>query len=330
MLWLLLSCFGARALANQGSGHSQPALVVVGSINADLIAYSNEENRIGNYVFGERFSFNLGGKGLNQAVNAAASGVNTVLIGRVGDDVFGQKIISDLINFGVYTDQIKIDESAHTGIGHVRVSSSGEYDTVVVNGANSNLQFAEVDDAVKAVNTISFGLMNYEISSEVISDSAALIRSRGGSTIINFSPVVPGIRYVMSDADYLVANADEIRSLLGQDSNDIQALALAVQTSGAKNVIITLGEQGAYGLDEFGNSYTVKSESVEITNTIGAGDTFLAMLALALHSGSSFEHALSFANYLAALVCTKQESFLSGADVLQAIQKFDLKIQSSN
>ena len=317
-------------MANQGSGLSQPALVVVGSINADLIAYSNEENRIGNYVFGERFSFNLGGKGLNQAVNAASSGANTVLIGRVGDDVFGQKIISDLINFGVKTDHIKIDESAHTGIGHVRVSSSGEYDTVVVNGANSNLKFKEVEDAVKHLDGISFGLMNYEISSEVISASAELIRSRGGSTIINFSPVVPDIRYVISDADYLVANADEIRSLLGQDSNDIQALALAVQNSGAKNVIITLGDQGAFGLDEFGNSFTVNVEQVKITNTIGAGDTFLAMLALALHSGASFENALSFANYSAALVCTKQESFLSGPDVLQAINKLDLKIQSSD
>lgn len=317
-------------MANKGGGHSQPAIVVVGSINADLIAYSNEANRIGNYVFGERFSFNLGGKGLNQAVNAASSGTKTVLIGRVGDDVFGQKIVEDLNVFGVNTDHIKVDDDAHTGVGHVRVSASGEYDTVVVNGANSNLMFDEVEKALNELDEVSFGLMNYEISSDVISASAKSIRSRGGSTIINFSPVVPDVRYVISDADYLVANADEIRSLLGQETTDIQELALAVQASGAKNVVITLGEHGAFGLDEDGRSFTVKAEPVKITNTIGAGDTFLAMLAVALQSGVSFESAIGFANYAAAIVCTKQESFLSGPDVVRAVKKFDVNIQSSN
>lgn len=317
-------------MANKGSGHSQPAIVVVGSINADLIAYSNEANRIGNYVFGERFSFNLGGKGLNQAVNVASSGANTVLIGRVGKDVFGEKIIADLKHFGVNTDHIKIDRDAHTGIGHVRVSASGEYDTVVVNGANSNLKIEQVEKALDELDGVSFGLMNYEISSEVISASADLIRAKGGSTIINFSPIVPGVRYVISDADYLVANADEIRSLLGQETTDITQLALAVQSSGARNVVITLGEHGAFGLDESGRSFTVKAEPVQITNTIGAGDTFLAMLALALQSGVSFEASIGFANYAAAIVCTKQESFLRGPDVVRAVKKFDVNIQSSN
>lgn len=316
-------------MANKGSGHSQPALVVVGSINADLIAYSDEAKRIGNYVFGDRFTFNLGGKGLNQAVNAASSGANTVLVGRVGNDVFGEKIIADLKSFGVNTDHIRLDRTAHTGIGHVRVSSSGEYDTVVVNGANSNLQFAEVENALSDIEEISFGLMNYEISSEVISASAALVRARGGSTIINFSPVVPNVNYVISDADYLVANADEIRSLLGQETTDIPSLANAVRAKGAKNVVVTLGEHGAFGLDESGKSFTVRAETVQITNTIGAGDTFLAMLALALQSGVSFETAIGFANYSAAIVCTKQESFLSGSDVLRAVKKFDVNIQSS-
>jgi ribokinase len=302
---------------------------VVGSINADLIAYSNEANRIGNYVFGDRFAFNLGGKGLNQAVNAAASGANTVLIGRVGDDVFGEKIISDLKILGVNPDHIKVDRNAHTGIGHVRVNVSGEYDTVVVNGANSNFEFADVRQALNDLDEVSFGLMNYEISSEVISESAELIRARGGSTIINFSPVVPGVNYVISDADYLVANSDEVRSLLKKDTTDIQELALAVQSSGAKNVVVTLGEHGAFGLDEFGKSFTVKAEPVKITNTIGAGDTFLAMLAVALQAGVSFETSIGFANYAAAIVCTKQESFLSEPDVAKAAKKFNVNIQSS-
>jgi len=329
MLLSLQSCFGEQALANKGGGNSQPAIVVVGSINADLIAYSDEANRIGNYVFGDSFRFNLGGKGLNQAVNVAASGTNTVLVGRVGNDVFGQKILSDLKASGVNTDFVEVDATAQTGIGHVRVSASGEYDTVVVNGANSNLSFAEVDAALSQVGPVAYGLMNYEISSEVISASSEAIRQLGGSTIINFSPVVPGVNYVISDADYLVANADEIRALLDEAEGEVTELAARIQAKGAKTVVVTLGEEGAFGLDSQGNKHFVKAEAVEVDNTIGAGDTFLATFAVGLQSGANFETALAFANYAASVTCTKQTSFLTSGDIVTVAEKFNINLSSS-
>lgn len=316
-------------MVNEGRGNSQPAIFVVGSINADLLAYADDANRIGNYVFGDSFRFNLGGKGLNQAVNVAASGFKTVLIGRVGDDVFGQKITADLKNAGVSTEFIAVDKGAHTGIGHIRVNAAGEYDTVVVNGANSNLNFPEVAEALASAGKVSFGLMNYEISSDVISATAEEIRSRGGSTIINFSPVVPDVHYVISDADYLVANAEEIQSLLGEEAEDVLFLAKRIQAKGAKNVIVTLGEEGALGLDADGNVYTVQAEPTKVVNTIGAGDTFLASFAVGLQAEATFSTALEFANYAASLVCAKQESFLAKDDLRVAAKRFAIKLQSN-
>ena len=315
-------------MVDEGSGKTQPAIVVVGSINADLIAYFDEDNRIGNYVFGDGFRFNLGGKGLNQAVNVAAAGLATVLIGRIGDDVFGKKITTDLEQVGVSTEFITVDKDAHTGIGHVRVSAAGEYDTVVVNGANSNLKYQDVDSALSAIGNISYGLMNYEIASNVISSASDEIRKRGGSTVINFSPIAPEVNYVISDADYLVANAQEINALLGEDSDDIHFLAKRIQTQGAKNVIVTLGEQGAFGLDAEGNAHKVPGESAQVVNTIGAGDTFLAAFTAALHSGAVFSTSLEFANYAASLVCSKQESFLTKDELLQAARKFEIGLLS--
>jgi ribokinase len=313
-------------LATKGSLQTQPAIIVVGSINADLIAYSNDENRIGNYVFGDSFRFNLGGKGLNQAVNVAASRMRTVLVGRVGDDVFGQKITDDLNSVGVDTEFVSIDKSAHTGIGHVRVNSSGDYDTVVVNGANSMLGFDDVTNALESIESVSFGLMNFEISSEVISKAAMAIRNRGGETIINFSPVVPGVEYVLSNADYFVANSDETASLLGETSGEVANLAARIQAQGVKNVVVTLGEDGVFGLDVDGNQFYVKAEKTKVLNTIGAGDTFLATFAVALQAGAKFETALAFANYAASLTCTKQESFLTAIDIQSAAKRFNLSL----
>lgn len=316
-------------MANKGRGQTLPAIVVVGSINADLIAYADEANRIGNYVFGDGFRFNLGGKGLNQAVNVAATGAYAVLIGRIGNDVFGQKIAADLTVEGVDTQYIAVDQQAHTGIGHIRVNHAGEYDTVVVNGANDNLSFSEVEGALSDIDEVALGLMNYEIASEVISLSAAKLRERGASTIINYSPVVPGVNYVITDSDYLVANADEVRAILQSDVQEIENLAKQLQARGAKNVIITLGEDGVFGLTESGQVLKVAANEVNVVNTIGAGDTFLASFAVGLQSGASFEKSMSFANYAAALVCTKQESFLAKSDQQLAAQKFEIKIPSN-
>jgi ribokinase len=316
-------------LANRGRGQTPPAIVIVGSINADLIAYADEDKRIGNYVFGDSFRFNLGGKGLNQAMNAAATGANVVLIGRMGDDIFGQKISSDLIREGVDTKYLAVDQRAHTGIGHIRVNDAGEYDTVVVNGANGHLSFAEVDAAVSDIGEVSFGLMNYEIASEVISSSAAKLRERGASTIINYSPVVPGVNYVITDSDYLVANADEVRAILETEESNVETLAKKLQDRGAKHVIVTLGEDGVFGLTESGQVLQVAANEVTVVNTIGAGDTFLASFAVGLQSGASFEDSMAFANYAAALVCTKQVSFLAKADLQVAAQKFAINIPSN-
>lgn len=302
------------------------AIVVVGSINADLLIYVDDSKRIGNYVFGEDFRFNLGGKGLNQAVNVAASGQPVVLIGRVGDDFFGHEILRQLHNRGVKTNLIAKDRVGHTGIGHVRVNVQGEYDTVVVNGANSFVDTDQIDGAIFQGIDASYVLMNYEVLSNVVHYASKKFRDLGIKTVINLSPIAEGVTYSIEDADYLVTNADEARSVLHSKLQDPSKLAKELFDSGAKNVIITLGADGVFGRDSSGNEFSFSREPVEIENTIGAGDTFLSIFTVVLNSGASFSEALKVANAAAALVCTKQESFLSPHDLDQIAQAHGLKL----
>jgi len=311
-------------LAPNHQNSSQPAIVVVGSINADLIAYVDDSKRIGNYAFGEDFRFNLGGKGLNQAVNVAGAGHSAVLIGRVGDDSFGHEIVRELNLKNVKTTYVLRDKIAHTGIGHVRVNETGEYDTVVINGANSFLDIEQLDSIDFTDVQISYVLMNYEILSEVVSHSAAKFRAIGAKTVINLSPIADGVIYRVEDADYLITNFDEARAVLKSGETDIKKLAELLKEAGAKNVVITRGSEGVIGVDEEGNFFSYEREPVTVENTIGAGDTFLSIFAVALNSGAKFDKALEIANFCAALVCTKKESFLTSADIKLAAAKFGI------
>ena len=187
MLWHPLNSCGSWQLAIDSEQVNTPQIIVVGSINADLLTYVDDSKRIGNYVFGEDFRFNLGGKGLNQALNVSAAGQPVTLIGRVGDDLFGQEILRQLKANRINVSQVAVDPIAHTGVGHIRINLAGEYDTVVVNGANSFLGIEQIDLALESIRNASFVLMNYEILSEVVTYASEKFRAIGVKPIINRS-----------------------------------------------------------------------------------------------------------------------------------------------
>jgi ribokinase len=244
----------------------------------------------------------------------------------VGDDSFGHEITRQLINRGVKTNLIIKDKIAHTGIGHVRVNQTGEYDTVVINGANSFLDIEQIDSLATPDLNVSYVLMNYEILSNVVSYAAEIFRKLGAKTIINLSPIADGVTYSISSADYLITNEDEARAVLRSTETDSRKLAELLRTKGAKNVIITKGSEGVFAIDCDGVETLLTREPVNVENTIGAGDTFLSIFAVALNAGSDFAHALAVANYAAAQVCTKRESFLGVSDLEIIAAKFNLTL----
>jgi ribokinase len=291
---------------------SEIEILVIGSINADLVIYPNEQIPGSNYAIASDFNFNLGGKGLNQAISVEANGTKVALCGSVGTDIFGREILSQLHQFGVNTDFIKIDTSLNTGIGHVRIKPNRDYDTVVYNGANDNLLNLNFDEMISP--NLKAIIMNYEISAETIKAASNFYSSHGVKVFINYSPVLPSSTFDFALADYAVMNLEEANQILKIDGLSAEDAAQKIHELTGKAVVITEGSKGVSAVNLDGELHSASTPSVVIENTIGAGDTYLAVLASELVGGKDFQSAISNAAIAASKVCTSTYSYLTKKD----------------
>jgi ribokinase len=303
--------------------HSGPAVCVVGSLNADLIAYESDTWIPGAYNIGQRFELGAGGKGLNVAISVAATGLPSYLVGRVGEDMFGHFILSALTTGGVHQDFVRTDPSAGTGIGHVRVNAKRDYDTCVVPGANTNVDASDTTFALDHGRSYSHVVMQFEIPLETVVDSARRFRAAGSQVLVNFSPVTGGSRVALPHTDVLVLNEAEAAALwhqvAGSDEAAPSSLAATMDLlrrcdGGPRDVVVTLGEHGLCGMSRTGEVRQYRAHEVQTVNAVGAGDSFLAMLVSRLAQGEPFLDALTAAGAAGALACSRRESWLSRAD----------------
>jgi ribokinase len=287
-------------------------ILVIGSINADLIIYPNNQIPGSNYATANKFKFNLGGKGLNQAISVEANGTPVALCGSVGTDIFGKEILEQLKNVGVNINLIRRDENNHTGIGHVKIKQNRDYETVVFNGANDNLINLNFIDMyspnLKAV------IMNFEISVNTIKSASEFYKSKGVKVFINYSPVLPNSEFDFTLADYAVLNLDEAKQILAKNEIDASEAISLLHNLGGNAAVVTDGSNGIFAMDADGKSYFASTPRVTIENTIGAGDTFLAVLTSEVVKENNFQQAITKAAIAASKVCTSTNSYLTKKD----------------
>lgn len=289
---------------------------VVGSLNVDVVAYLDPHPSAAGYATGRRFETNAGGKSLNVALSLAAAETTVELVGRVGDDSFGALLLDRLERAGVSVEFVMVDDGAHTGVGHVRVSASGEYDTVVVPGANARLTTTDIDAYLEAAGTPDWVVLNLEVPLPTVRHAAAAFSSRGSRVVLNLSPLGEAAGDLPA-ADVTVLNLQEARLILGiaelgrADVADILS-RLAARISGV--IVVTLGEHGSAAFDGTRVIHQ-PAESVEVASAVGAGDSFLAVLVLVLASGASLDIALAAANRAGGLACRRSESNLAREDI---------------
>lgn len=294
---------------------SSASICVVGSLNADLIAYVGAEGSAASYATGSNFEMAAGGKSLNAAMSIASLDPTVTLVGRIGTDDLGNFIAGTLRARGITTEGIICDDRTHTGVGHVRVNSEGEYDTVVVPGANGNFSPADVDAYLESHEPPAFVVLNLEVPLPAVRRAAARFRELGSTVVLNLSPVHAEARTLLRLADVVVMNRSEACHVLDvPPDTDTRLLLNALREAGAKTPVLTLGGDGVVALDG-SDLVEERVDPIHVVNSIGAGDSFLATMVLAMANDHPFAVSLRAAKEAGRLVCSRSESFLTSDDI---------------
>jgi ribokinase len=301
---------GARAAAEhagRGASMNAPEVVVVGSLNMDLVARVARLPVPGETVAGSDFSTVPGGKGANQAVAAARLGARTAMVGCVGDDAFGARLRAGLEQDGVECRGLRTVAGVSSGVALIVVDGAGRNGIVVVPGANGQLGPDDVDAAEPLIAAAQIVVLQLEIPFATVEHAIRRARALGKTVVLNPSPARALPRELYACVDYLVPNEIEAASLTGAPvatAADALAAARRLRGEGAAAVLVTLGAEGVVSASATGEGHH-RAPRVEAVDTTAAGDTFLGGLCAALVRGRDLAAAIAFGQAAAAVCVTR-------------------------
>jgi ribokinase len=267
-------------------------IVVFGSINVDLVVPVPLLPGPGETVLGGDYALLPGGKGANQALAARRAGAEVVLVGAVGIDSFAAVALGPLRQAGIDTRLVR-SVAAATGCAAIMVSAAGENMIAVASGANARVRADQLPDALLGPGTLLVAQM--EVPCEETAAAIRRVRARGGRSLVNFAPALPGGLDLLREVDFVVANQGEA-ALLGADPASLAARL-------RWGLIITRGPSGATAYLADGVVLAVPALPIVPLDTTGAGDTFVGALAVALDGDVPVETALRRASAAAGLAC---------------------------
>lgn len=285
------------------------AVLVVGSINMDLVARCPHIPAPGETILGTGFTLHPGGKGANGATAAArlAGGGAVALLGAVGRDDNGAAALRNLRERGVDATYTGERDDVPTGVALIAVADAGENSIVVVPGANARLRPGDVEGVMPRLAP-SVVLLQMEIPVETVERAVLLGRASGARVLLDPAPAPRGLSPALLGAvDVLMPNEGELATLAGMPAGteeDAARAAQALRERGIAVVVVKRGEHGALIVDERG-ARAVPAPRVAVVDTTGAGDCFDGALAVALAEGHDLDRAARFATHAAALACTR-------------------------
>ena len=320
--------------------HRKPRILVVGSFVMDVIATTEKVPRSAQTVYGKSFHMAPGGKGANQALQCARLGAQVTMMGCVGDDLFGEKLIEPLKSAGVDVSHVLVRPGVSSGVGHVTLEvteHSAQNRIIVIPGANRTLTVDEVAWIQDEIGTYDMVLLQLEVPLEVNRTVARWAKEAGVPVMLNPAPATDLDDELMRYVTYLTPNEQEASMETGlplaSDENgpcraDLQKIAAALWDKGVEHVIITLGGSG---------SAVVQGSSIRcipcvhmdhVADPTAAGDSFVGALSVGLTAGLSQEEALAFASHTAAITVSRMgamPSLPTLAEVLELVKERDYR-----
>ncbi|TDY33302.1 ribokinase [Janthinobacterium sp. 75] len=287
-------------------------IVVIGSINMDLVLRVPRMPLPGETLTGGAFRTIPGGKGANQAVACArlsgqvAGAQQVAMVGCVGDDAFGATLRAALVGDGIIDSHITTLPGVASGIASILVDDNGQNSIVIAGGANDLLSPAHIDAAQGLIEQADIVVLQLETPMATVVHAIKLARSMGKTVVLNPAPAASLPDGVLELVDYLIPNEIEAAMLAGvsPEGADAKDLAAALQKLGSDNVIITLGSKGVHAA-LYGGDYTFPADVVQAVDTTAAGDTFIGGFVAGLASGMDEAEAIQQGQRAAAWSVTK-------------------------
>ncbi len=285
-------------------------VLVVGSLNMDLVVQADRRPEKGETLRGTKFGMFAGGKGNNQAIAAARAGAHVAMIGRVGQDSFGDQLLAMLENNHVNVSGIVRDRDTATGIGHITVDKKGGNYIVIAEQANGNLCEDDIERSSELFKENSVLLIQLEVPFPPLIAAAKTAKRLGLRTILNPAPAPQAMHIpeaLLANVDIIVPNQTESQQLTGFSCDTLAGSTDAAkffQSMGIETTIVTLGERGALLLER-NQAEHVNSFPVDAIDTTASGDAFCGAFAAALAGGSTTREAVRRGCAAGALACTK-------------------------
>jgi ribokinase len=277
------------------------AVLVIGSLNMDLVARCQHLPRPGQTVFGSDFFTASGGKGANQAVAAARLGARVTMAGCVGDDQFGCTLLNGLRADGVGCDLVQ-QAPGPTGTALISIDARGTNTIVVISGANMACDSALADRALASLHQPGILLLQHEIPEVTNAHAIRTARAAGCFVVLNPAPALAVAPALLPLIDLIAPNETEAAVLTG--SSDPREAARRLLAQGAPAVLLTLGEEGALYCSN-DRAWRCPAVAVQAVDTTAAGDAYIGALAVALAEERSIPESLGFAAAAAGLAVTR-------------------------
>ena len=283
-------------------------ILVVGSVNMDLVVRASRMPSPGETVLGSGFVSSPGGKGANQAVAAARLGGRCRLLGRIGDDAFGQALVANMKAEGVDCTDLMATPGAPTGVAMIVVDARGENAIVVAGGANRRLTPDDVFDRTDAFEAAAIVLLQLELPLPTVRAAVGVARRHGCKVILDPAPAPISMPDELMQVDVISPNVTEAEALTGTKAIEERVdknIASDLIARGASAAVLKLGSRGSLVVMADGHFYRVPAYKVNVVDTTGAGDAFTAAFAVGIADGRNYHQVAKFANAAGALACTR-------------------------